>query len=46
MKYTQVLEFKEKPDYNYLIHLFKNILKSNKYKYDYEYDWIIKLKDI
>jgi len=46
IKYTQVLEFKEKPDYNYLIHLFKNILKNYNMTEDNQYDWIIKLKNI
>ena len=46
MKYTQLLEFKEKPDYTYLIHLFKNILKNNNMTEDDQYDWIIKLNQV
>jgi hypothetical protein len=34
--------FEEKPDYNYLRGLFKNIMSSRGYDYDGRYDWIIK----
>ena len=43
MKYTQLLQFNEKPDYTYLIRLFQNILKKNKLKNDLQFDWDIKL---
>ena len=43
MKYTQLLQFNEKPDYAYLIRLFQNILKKKKIKNDLEFDWDIKL---
>lgn len=46
MKYTQLLQFKETPDYTYLIQLFKNILKKKKIKCDYQFDWDIKLKNL
>ena len=46
IKYVQILLFKEKPDYKYLINLFKNILKKNNLTEDNEYDWIIKMKTI
>ena len=38
--------FKEKPDYKYLINLFKNILKKKKITLDNEYDWTIKIKSL
>ena len=44
MKYTQLLQFKEFPDYSYLIQLFKNILTKHKWTLDNEFDWNIKLK--
>ena len=46
MKYTRLLEFKEKPDYNYLIHLFSNVLKTISTTEDRYFDWDIKLKQI
>ena len=46
MKYTRVLRFKEVPDYHYLIHLFKNILKKKSTTCTNEFDWNIKLKDM
>ena len=38
--------FKEKPDYKYLINLFKNILKKNNLELDNEYDWSIKINSL
>jgi serine/threonine protein kinase len=46
IKYVQVLMFKEKPDYKYLINLFKNILKKKKITLDNEYDWTIKINSL
>lgn len=36
------MQFEEKPDYNYLRHLFKNIMGKHSYETDFEYDWILK----
>jgi len=46
LKYVQVLMFKEKPDYKYLINLFKNILKKRNLELDNEYDWTIKINSL
>ena len=46
LKYVQVLMYKEKPDYKYLINLFKNILKKNNVTLDNEYDWTIKINSL
>ena len=39
-EYVKALEFTSKPDYKYLKHLFVTILKENKYRLDYEFDWL------
>lgn len=36
------MQFEEKPDYNYLRGLFKQIMARHDYTYDYQFDWIIK----
>ena len=40
MSYTKKLSFEEKPDYNYLRNLFKDLFKKSGFEYDYNYDWI------
>ena len=39
IKYTQNLEYEEKPNYNYLKNLFLIILDKNNFIFDYFYDW-------
>lgn len=41
LNYVKSLEFKEKPNYNYLLSLFINVMKREKYLFDYIYDWTI-----
>lgn len=41
-KYVKNLTFEEKPDYAYCRKLFHNEMKLSNFKYDYEYDWVIK----
>ncbi|EPY50795.1 CK1/CK1/CK1-D protein kinase Hhp2 [Schizosaccharomyces cryophilus OY26] len=41
MYYTRQLSFTEKPDYNYLRRLFRNLLIRKGYQYDYVFDWMI-----
>jgi hypothetical protein len=36
------MQFEEKPDYNYLRQLFKNIMAKHNFEYDSEFDWILK----
>ena len=39
LDYTKNLEYNERPDYDMLKNLFDNIMKNEKYNYDYIYDW-------
>jgi hypothetical protein len=42
LNYCRNLKFEEKPDYNYLRKLFKDLMNRNGYECDYAYDWVIK----
>jgi len=42
LQYCRGLKFEEKPDYNYLRKLFKDIMHKNGFEYDYNYDWVVK----
>ena len=39
LEYTKNLEYNEKPNYEKLRKLFDDIMKKEKYSYDYIYDW-------
>lgn len=39
IKYCKRLRYSEKPDYNYLKGLFLSLMKKNRYKKDYNFDW-------
>ena len=39
MKYCRRLRYMEKPDYYYLKNLFRTVMKQNKFKKDYVYNW-------
>jgi casein kinase 1 len=39
MNYCRALRFDDKPDYNYLRRLFRNLFRKNGCKFDYIYDW-------
>jgi casein kinase I family protein HRR25 len=41
LNYCRKLPFDNRPDYDYLRHLFRYLLYQNNDQYDYEYDWII-----
>jgi len=42
LQYCRNMQFEEKPDYNYLRQLFKNIMAKHSFEHDQEYDWILK----
>ena len=42
LMYCRNLKFEEKPDYNYLRKLFKDLMSRNGFDNDYNYDWVIK----
>ena len=44
MKYCRSLKFEEKPDYNYLRRMFKDLFTSLGYEYDFVYDWTSMLR--
>ncbi|KAF7684689.1 putative casein kinase I like protein [Astathelohania contejeani] len=44
MMYVRHLGFEEMPNYLYLKDLFNEAMKENKFKYDYEFDWVIKMR--
>src|SRR4051812_34074846 len=39
LNYTRALRFDDKPDYQYLRRLFRDLFVSNGLDYDYVYDW-------
>ena len=40
-QYCRGLQFEEKPDYNYIRALFKNIFEKYNYIHDFKYDWTL-----
>lgn len=45
MKYVRNLKFDEKPDYQMLRDLLRNLFYRKKYVEDFEFDWVIKQKE-
>lgn len=41
-QYCRGLQFEEKPDYNYLRNLLKNVFEKYEYEYDFKFDWGLK----
>jgi len=39
MDYCREIKFEEKPDYNHLRRILKDLFNRNGYEYDYVYDW-------
>lgn len=39
LNYVRTLRFDEKPDYNYLRRLFRELFQKKNYAYDYIFDW-------
>ena len=46
LTYCRNLKFEEKPDYNYLRKLFKDLMNKNGFECDYIYDWTSKKSGI
>ena len=42
MERVRALKFEERPDYDDLRLLFKDLFYRNGFEYDYNYDWMIK----
>ena len=42
LTYCRNLKFEEKPDYNYLRQLFKDLMQKQGFDNDYNYDWVIR----
>lgn len=40
--YVRGLKFEDRPDYNYLRSLFKNLFKRLHFEFDYQYDWLLR----
>ena len=41
MAYCRNLKFEEKPDYNKLRRIFKDLFNRMGYEFDYNYDWTL-----
>lgn len=41
LNYTKSLRFEDKPDYNYLRRLFRDVFNKEHYVYDYIFDWAL-----
>ena len=41
MNYTKSLRFEDKPDYNFMRKIFKELFVKNNFELDYMYDWCI-----
>ncbi len=41
LNYVRNLKFEEKPDYNFLRNMFKELFQKSGYTKDYQYDWVI-----
>ena len=42
LEYCRKLEFIDKPDYNYLRKLLKDLMYNRGYGMDWQYDWVLK----
>ena len=39
LNYCKNLRFEDKPDYSYILNLFKEMMTDNQMEFDYVYDW-------
>ena len=42
LNYCRNLKFDERPDYNYMRKIFKDLMYKSGHDYDYQYDWVLK----
>jgi len=42
LNYSRKLKFDEKPDYQYLISMFRELFVKESFDFDFKYDWILK----
>ena len=42
LNYCRNLKFEERPDYNYMRKIFKDLMYKRGHDYDYQYDWVLK----
>jgi hypothetical protein len=42
LHYCRNLKFEERPDYNHLRKIFKDLMYKRGHDYDYQFDWVLK----
>ena len=42
MSHCRNLKFEERPQYSEMKNMFKELFQRNGFKFDYQYDWVIK----
>ncbi len=42
LNYCRKLKFEEKPDYQYLISMFRELFVKESFEFDFMYDWIVR----
>ena len=42
LQYCRNLKFEERPDYNYMRKIFKDLMYKRGHDYDYQFDWVLK----
>jgi len=45
LDYTRSLRFEESPNYAYLRRLFRDLFEREQFQYDYEFDWVVRLRN-
>lgn len=46
LQYCRNLKFEERPDYNYMRKIFKDLMYKSGHDYDYQYDWVLKKQGV
>ena len=42
LQYCRNLKFEERPDYNYMRKIFKDLMYKRGHDFDFQYDWVLK----